>query len=61
MPQCKDLFYSVKWSEEDQEFVGTCKEFPFLSWLDKDAVKAFEGIVKLTREISDTKNFEMKE
>jgi hypothetical protein len=28
--------YSVQWSPEDQEFVATVLEFPFLSWLDED-------------------------
>lgn len=36
--------YSVTWSADDNEFVGLCKEFPGLSWLDKDSDKAFHGI-----------------
>jgi hypothetical protein len=27
--------YRVTWSEDDQEYVGLCAEFPSLSWLDK--------------------------
>ena len=27
--------YRITWSEEDQEYVGLCVEFPSLSWLDK--------------------------
>jgi hypothetical protein len=26
--------FSVKWSAEDEEFVGLCAELPSLSWLD---------------------------
>ena len=30
----KDKYtYRVTWSEEDQEYVGLCLEFPSLSWL----------------------------
>jgi predicted HicB family RNase H-like nuclease len=39
--------YRVIWSEEDQEFVGLCAEFPGLSWLDKDQNTALSGIVDL--------------
>ncbi len=27
--------YRVTWSEEDQEYVGLCAEFPGLSWLEE--------------------------
>lgn len=36
--------YRVTWSEEDQEYVGLCAEFPSLSWLDKSQEKALKGI-----------------
>lgn len=39
--------YSVWWSDEDQEYVGTCLEFPSLSWLDEDRSKALDGIVRV--------------
>ena len=37
--------YRVIWSEEDQEFVGLCAEFPSLSWLEEeqDALKDMEA------------------
>lgn len=41
--------YRVSWSEEDQEFVGTCLEFPSLSHLDEDRHAALEGIEELVR------------
>jgi predicted HicB family RNase H-like nuclease len=46
--------YRVTWSEEDQEHIGLCAEFPSLSWLEKTPEKALYGIRKLVREcISD--------
>ena len=48
--QIKGCTYTIKWSEEDQEFVGLCSEFPSLSWLAKTPDKAFKGIYKLTQE-----------
>ena len=39
--------YRVVWSEEDQEHVGLCAEFPSLSWLEKSADDAFKGIRQL--------------
>ena len=45
--------YRVGWSAEDEEYVGTCAEFPGLSWLDEDEDKAFRGIRTLVRETVD--------
>ena len=42
--------YRLTWSEEDQEHVGLCSEFPSLSWLDKTPEKALSGIRKLVKE-----------
>ncbi len=42
--------FDVIYSEEDKEFVGTCKEFPGLSHLDKTKKKALNGIKKLVRD-----------
>lgn len=36
--------YRVIWSEEDNEYVGLCAEFPGLSWLAKSPEKAIIGI-----------------
>ncbi len=36
--------YRVTWSEEDNEYVGLCAEFPSLSWLDDSPESAFNGI-----------------
>jgi predicted HicB family RNase H-like nuclease len=43
--------YRVTWSEEDQEFVGLCAEFPSLSWLDKQQTEALNGIVRVVGEV----------
>jgi len=45
--------YRVTWSEEDQEYVGLCAEFPSLSWLEKTPEKALSGIRKLVKECID--------
>jgi predicted HicB family RNase H-like nuclease len=42
--------YRVMWSEEDQEFVGLCAEFPSLSWLASSPETALEGIRALVKE-----------
>ena len=36
--------YRVTWSEEDDEYVGLCPEFPLLSWLAPRPEGAFAGI-----------------
>ena len=39
--------YRVIWSDEDEEHVGLCTEFPSLSWLDETSEGALAGIKKL--------------
>ena len=41
--------YRITWSEEDQEFVGLCAEFPSLSWLDRAPENALAGIRKVVK------------
>ncbi|BCG65385.1 MAG: antitoxin [Methyloprofundus sp.] len=36
--------YRVTWSEEDEEFVGLCSEFPSLSWLAETSEETLKGI-----------------
>ena len=43
--------YRVSWSQEDQEFVGTCAEFPSLSHLDQTRVDALQGIEQLVASV----------
>ena len=42
--------YSVIWSDEDDEYVGLCAEFPLLSWLDPEQDKALDGIKRVVDE-----------
>ncbi|MCD4776592.1 MAG: type II toxin-antitoxin system HicB family antitoxin [Candidatus Aegiribacteria sp.] len=57
MPLKNDLYtYRVTWSDEDQEYVGSCTEFPSLSWLTETQESALEGIRQLVANvISDMK------
>ena len=49
--------YRVSWSEEDEEFVGLCAEFPSLSWLAESPEAALKGIRKVVRDcIKDMTN-----
>ena len=43
--------YRVIWSEEDQEYVGLCAEFPGLSWLAVTREGALSGIRQLVAEV----------
>jgi predicted HicB family RNase H-like nuclease len=43
--------YRVMWSEEDQEYVGLCAEFPSLSWLAEEPEKALAGILIVVRDV----------
>ena len=48
--------YRIPWSEEDQEYVGLCAEFPGLSWLEKTPEKSLQGIRSLVNEsVTDLK------
>jgi predicted HicB family RNase H-like nuclease len=42
--------YRVMWSEEDEEFIGLCAEFPSLSWLAPTSAKALKGIQTVVKE-----------
>ena len=43
--------YRVTWSEEDNEYVGLCAEFPSLSWLDKSPEDALKGIRQVVADV----------
>lgn len=43
--------YRVTWSEDDNEYVGLCAEFPSLSWLAKTQEAAFKGICKVVANV----------
>lgn len=42
--------YRVLWSDEDEEFIGLCAEFPSLSWLASTAEKALKGIRSVVKD-----------
>ena len=42
--------YRVTWSEDDDEYVGLCSEFPGLSWLAPSPDEALRGIRKVIEE-----------
>jgi predicted HicB family RNase H-like nuclease len=43
--------YRVTWSEEDQEYIGLCAEFPSLSWLAGSQEEALKGIRQMAAEV----------
>ncbi|WP_024301982.1 hypothetical protein [Pseudogulbenkiania sp. MAI-1] len=43
--------YRITWSPEDEEYVGLCEEFPSLSWLASTQQEAFNGIVRLVKDV----------
>jgi len=48
--------YRVTWSEEDNEYVGLCAEFPSLSWLEPSPEAALQGIRQTVAEaVADMK------
>jgi predicted HicB family RNase H-like nuclease len=52
MPLKNDHYtYRVTWSEEDNEHIGLCAEFPSLSWLSKTPESALKGIRNIVAEI----------
>ena len=49
--QYKRLSYSVIWSDEDQEYVGLCAEFPSLSCLAATRDEALSGIKRVVGDV----------
>lgn len=43
--------YRVRWSAEDDAYVGTVAELPSLSWLSEDQADAFLGIRALVADV----------
>lgn len=43
--------YRITWSEEDNEHVALCAEFPSLSWLAPTPQEALAGVQKLVRDV----------
>ena len=51
LPKIYHYIYRVTWSEDDNEFVGLCAEFPSLSFLASTQQKALSGILKVVAEV----------
>jgi predicted RNase H-like HicB family nuclease len=52
MPLKNDRYtYRVTWSEDDQEYVGLCAEFPSLSWLDQTPESALMGVREIVESV----------
>jgi predicted HicB family RNase H-like nuclease len=49
VPEVDKFTYRVMWSEEDQEYVGLCTEFPGLSWLKPNPEAALKGMRALVK------------
>ena len=43
--------YRVTWSEEDNQYVGLCVEFPSLSWLELLPEEALKGIRQVVAKV----------
>lgn len=43
--------YRVTWSEDDEEYVELCAEFPSLNWLAATPEKALAGIRKIVADV----------
>ncbi|MGB5687137.1 MAG: toxin-antitoxin system HicB family antitoxin [Candidatus Electrothrix sp.] len=43
--------YRVTWSEDDNEYVGLCSEFPSVSWLAETQELALKGIRNVIEEV----------
>jgi predicted RNase H-like HicB family nuclease len=43
--------YRVIWSEDDNEYVGLCAEFPSLSWLSESQEDALKGICNIVADV----------
>lgn len=51
MKKADHYTYRVSWSPEDGEYLGTCAEFPSLSWLAKTPSAALAGIGRVVAEV----------
>jgi len=43
--------YRVTWSDDDQEYVGLCAEFPSLSWLARSPEASLRGIRSVVADV----------
>ena len=53
----KEHTYKAAWSDEEQDFIGTCPAYPSLSWIAETEEEALTGIYELVQEVEeDVKN-----
>ena len=50
-PKIDHYTYRIIWSEEDNQHVGLCAEFPSLSYLASTPEKAIRGILKVIADV----------
>ncbi|NOZ11211.1 MAG: toxin-antitoxin system HicB family antitoxin [Gammaproteobacteria bacterium] len=56
VPEIDKYTYRILWSDEDEEFVGLCAEFPSLSCLASSPEKALKGIRAVVKDcVADMK------
>jgi len=48
--------YRITWSDEDQEYVGLCAEFPGLSWLAVSPEAALRGVRRVVADVVEEMN-----
>ena len=52
MPLKNDRYtYRTTWSEDDQEYVALCAEFPSLSWLAASPETSLKGLRKVVADV----------
>ncbi|MFD6095666.1 type II toxin-antitoxin system HicB family antitoxin [Nocardiopsis flavescens] len=51
MSRADHYAYRVRWSAEDESYLGTVAELPSLSWLADDRTAAFTGIQELAADV----------
>lgn len=49
-PIRKKFSYRITWSDQDEEYIGLCDQFPSLSWLAPSPEAALRGIRKVVAE-----------
>ena len=45
--------YRITWSEDDNEYIGLCAEFPSLSWLSQNPESALKGIMSVVEDVCE--------
>jgi predicted HicB family RNase H-like nuclease len=51
LPKINHYIYRITWSEDDNQYVGLCAEFPSLSYLAPTPQMALRGILSVVAEV----------